>query len=163
MLKANCFLFSQNKGLDHKTWSGLWRALFVLQMFAHHFNFIQGRVAVPQLNSKQASPRTALALACAAVCHTLTLVANHHMTFKATPTGDMWTAIISKGGQYDFNENVWGVMTRRYLEPITALSNEQFTLIVDETQLYVKGGKATSSLDSGDEKDKEFEDLFAFR
>ncbi|KAI6019024.1 hypothetical protein BKA83DRAFT_4495886 [Pisolithus microcarpus] len=42
MLKRNCFLFSQNRGMDNKTWSGPWRAPFMLQTFVHHFNFIQG-------------------------------------------------------------------------------------------------------------------------
>ncbi|KAF8838496.1 hypothetical protein BDN67DRAFT_1013028 [Paxillus ammoniavirescens] len=65
MLKKNCFLFSQNKGTDPKAWSGLWRSSFVLQMFAHHFNYIQGRVDVPNLDIELGDPCTALALSCA--------------------------------------------------------------------------------------------------
>ncbi|KIJ06885.1 hypothetical protein PAXINDRAFT_19912, partial [Paxillus involutus ATCC 200175] len=64
MLKKNRFLFEQNCGLDKKTWSGMWRSPFVLQTFAHHFNFIQGCIEIPQLNGKLGG--TALALAAAA-------------------------------------------------------------------------------------------------
>ncbi|KAI5990932.1 hypothetical protein EDD15DRAFT_2197724 [Pisolithus albus] len=163
MLKRNRFLFSQNRGTDNKTWSGLWRAPFVLQTFAHHFNYIQGRMEVPALNGELAGPHTALALACAAVCRTLTLVAENHITFKSSNSTTVWTAIIPKGSQYEFNDTIWGVATRRYLEPIKGLSDENFALVVDDAQKYVKKGTATSStVDLGDE-DSEYEDLFAFR
>ncbi|KAI6003077.1 hypothetical protein EDD15DRAFT_2192468 [Pisolithus albus] len=163
MLKRNRFLFSQNRGTDNKTWSGLWRAPFVLQTFAHHFNYIQGRMEVPALNGELAGPRTALALACAAVCRTLTLVAENHITFKSSNSTTVWTAIIPKGSQYEFNDTIWGAATRRYLEPIKGLSDENFALVVDDAQKYVKKGTATSStVDLGDE-DSEYEDLFAFR
>ncbi|KAI6006920.1 hypothetical protein EDD15DRAFT_2190587 [Pisolithus albus] len=199
MLKRNRFLFSQNRGTDNKTWSGLWRAPFVLQTFAHHFNFIQGRMEVPDLSGKLTGvakfiapiimnalecrcelvsligikshyhgckffgtgPRTALALACAAVCRTLTLVAENHITFKSSSSTGMWTAVIPKGNQYEFNDTIWGAATRRYLEPIKGLSEENFSLVVDDTQKYMKKGTATSSaVDLGE--DSEYEDLFAF-
>ena len=48
-------------------WTGLWRAPLVLQTFAHHFNYIQGRMDVPTLDSELDGPRAALALSCAAV------------------------------------------------------------------------------------------------
>ncbi|KAI5986590.1 hypothetical protein EDD15DRAFT_2373024 [Pisolithus albus] len=162
MLKRNHFLFSQNRGTDNKMWSGLWRAPFVLQTFAHHFNFIQGRMEVPDLSGELTGPRTALALACAAVCRTLTLVAENHITFKSSSSTGMWTAVIPKGNQYEFNDTIWGAATRRYLEPIKGLSEENFSLVVDDTQKYVKKGTATSSaVDLGE--DSEYEDLFAFR
>ncbi|KIM57500.1 hypothetical protein SCLCIDRAFT_28834 [Scleroderma citrinum Foug A] len=66
MVKKNCFLFSQNRGLDIKAWSGLWSAPFMLQTFAHHFNFTQGYIEVTALDTEQMSPRVALALSCAA-------------------------------------------------------------------------------------------------
>ncbi|KIJ10328.1 hypothetical protein PAXINDRAFT_16670 [Paxillus involutus ATCC 200175] len=165
MLKKNRFLFEQHRGLDKKTWSGMWRSPFVLQTFAHHFNFIQGCIEIPQLNGKLGA--TALALAAAAVCRTLTLVANNIMTFHSVVSADTWTAIIPKGGHYEFNETVWGETTRRYLEPIEALSDEQLELIVEGAQKYVKKGKGKgvtrmSSTDSADEAEGEFDDLFAF-
>ncbi|KAI6010396.1 hypothetical protein BKA83DRAFT_4132748 [Pisolithus microcarpus] len=103
MLKRNHFLFSQNRGTDNKTWSGLWRAPFILQTFVHHFNFVQGQMEVPGLSGKLTGP-----------C--------------------MWTAIIPKGNQYEFNDTIWGVAMRCYLEPIKGLSDENFTLVVDDTQ-----------------------------
>ncbi|KAI5984733.1 hypothetical protein EDD15DRAFT_2367099 [Pisolithus albus] len=141
MLKKNRFLFSQNRGTDNKTWTGLWRAPFILQTFAHHFNFIQGYTDVPMLNNDFSEPCTALALASAAVCRTLSLIAEGHMSFKITQPGDVLTAVIPKGGQFEFGEAVWGAVTRRYLAPIKELSHEQFGLIISETQKFVK--KAT--------------------
>ncbi|KAI6017378.1 hypothetical protein PISMIDRAFT_28840 [Pisolithus microcarpus 441] len=157
MLKRNHFLFSQNRGTDNMTWSGLWRAPFMLQTFVlehslhtvHHFNFIQGQMEVPALNGKLAGPCTALALSCTAVCQTLTLVAENHITFKSSNSTSMWTAIILK-------------VTRCYLEPIKGLSNKNFALVVDDTQKYVKKGTATSSTVDLGEEDTEYEDLFAF-
>ncbi|KAF9234301.1 hypothetical protein BU15DRAFT_65844 [Melanogaster broomeanus] len=163
MLKKNRFLFSQNRGSDNKGWSGLWRAPFVLRTFTHHFNFIQGYVDVPALPHDIPGPRTVLALACTAVCRTLMLVAEENMTFKLTQPGNVWSAVIPKGSQFEFGEAVWGTMTRRYLEPIKELSDEQFGLILDDTQVFVKKVTvpAASTLDSAE--DNEFDDLFAFR
>ncbi|KIM51407.1 hypothetical protein SCLCIDRAFT_18408 [Scleroderma citrinum Foug A] len=56
MVKKNCILFSQNRGLDIKAWSGLWSAPFVLQTFAHYFNFTQGYIEVTALDTEQMSP-----------------------------------------------------------------------------------------------------------
>ncbi|KIK97642.1 hypothetical protein PAXRUDRAFT_135919, partial [Paxillus rubicundulus Ve08.2h10] len=64
---------------------------------------------------------------------------------------------------YDFNETVWGKMTRHYLEPIEALLDEQFELVVKETQKYGKGkgkGVATTSLENSANDDGEFNNLF---
>ncbi|KIJ14117.1 hypothetical protein PAXINDRAFT_13030 [Paxillus involutus ATCC 200175] len=151
------------EGFDNKVWSGLWRALFILQTFAHHFNFIQGYVDVPALPHDVLGPRTALALACTVVCRTLTLVTKENMTFKLTQPGNVWSAVIPKGGQFEFGEAVWGMMMRCYLEPITELSDEQFGLILDDTQKFVKKVTvpAASALDSAE--DEGFDDLFAFR
>ncbi|KIK78165.1 hypothetical protein PAXRUDRAFT_164714, partial [Paxillus rubicundulus Ve08.2h10] len=134
---------------DQQVWSGLWRAPFVLQMFAHHFNFIQGRVGVANLDKefKLAVPHTVLALACAAVCRMLMLVSNKHITFKSSNLDNIWTAVIPKGNQYEFNETIW---------------DENFALIVEDTQKYVKKASLTvSSVGSGGE-DSKYEDLFAF-
>ncbi|KAI5995420.1 hypothetical protein EDD15DRAFT_2195446 [Pisolithus albus] len=155
-------LTTQNRGTDNKTWTGLWRAPFILQTFAHHFNFIQGHTDVPMLSEDFSEPCTALALASAAVCRTLSLIAEGHMSFKITQPSDVWTAVIPKGGQFEFGEAVWGAVTRRYLEPIKRLSHEQL-LIVDDTQKFVKKATFTvaNTLDSGGED--EFDDLFTFR
>ncbi|KAI6101117.1 hypothetical protein EDD16DRAFT_1526015 [Pisolithus croceorrhizus] len=61
-----------------------------------------------------------------------------HMSFKMTQPGDVWTAVLPKGGQFEFGEAVWGMMTRCYLEPIKELSDKQFGLIVEDTQKFVK-------------------------
>ncbi|KIN99786.1 hypothetical protein M404DRAFT_89615, partial [Pisolithus tinctorius Marx 270] len=108
MLKRNQFLFSHNRGTDNKMWSRLWRVPFVLQTFAHHFNFIQGQMEVPALDSELAGSHTVLALACAAVCQTLTLVADDHLTFRSSNSASVWTTTTPKGNQYEFNDTVWG-------------------------------------------------------
>ncbi|KAG8213917.1 hypothetical protein J3R82DRAFT_10662 [Butyriboletus roseoflavus] len=143
----------ENQGLDKKNWSGLWRAPFILQTFAHHFNFIQGHIEITEFGT--GLPQTALALSCAAVCRALTLVANNNITFVG------WLATTQKGSQFEFNENVWGSMTRRFLQPIAQLSDDQFSLVVHETRVYVKKGTTPTSLESED--DDAFDNLFAFR
>ncbi|KAF8546587.1 hypothetical protein OG21DRAFT_1527732 [Imleria badia] len=157
MLQKNRFLFSESRGTDKKAWSGLWRGLFVLQTFAHHFNFIQGRVRVVALDEELAGPRMALALACAVFCM-LTLVVNDNITFKSNlgNSNGVWTTVIPKGSQYKFNKTLWGPSTRRYLEPIQNLTEENFTLVVKETQKYLK--KPTLALNSAasDDEDMHF-------
>ena len=85
------------------------------------------------------------------------------MDFKLTQPGNVWSAVIPKGGQFEFGEAVWGTMTKRYLEPIKELSDEQFEFIFDDTQRFIKKVTvlATSALEPAE--DNEFEDLFAFR
>ncbi|KAF8555040.1 hypothetical protein OG21DRAFT_1522062 [Imleria badia] len=130
---------------DPAAWSGLWRGLFILQTFAHHFNFIQGKMRVATLDNELPGPRTALALACAAVSRMLTLIANNDITFESVP------------GNYG---NVW---TARYLESIKSLTDENFSLVIEETQKFVKTPfLAPDSVASGDE-DSEFEHHFVFR
>ncbi|KAI6011732.1 hypothetical protein EDC04DRAFT_2905318 [Pisolithus marmoratus] len=142
MLQKNQFLFSQNRGTDNRA---------------------SGHTDVLMLNNDFSEPHTALALASAAVCHTLSLIAKGHMSFKITQPSDVWTAIIPKGGQFEFGEAIWGTMTRCYLEPIKRLAQDQFELIVDDTQKFIK--KVTLSVPctvhSGG--DDEFEDLFTFQ
>ena len=43
-------------------WTGLWRALFMLQTFAHHFNYVQGQIDIPTLKSELNDSCAALAL-----------------------------------------------------------------------------------------------------
>lgn len=74
---------------------------------------------------------------------------------------DAWTSFIPKGTQFEFNDNLWGATTQRYLAPIQDLSDSQFDLVVKEAHLYVKTTRSVSgSLDTGDD---DFDDLFAFR
>ncbi|KAI6098547.1 hypothetical protein F5141DRAFT_1066894 [Pisolithus sp. B1] len=140
MLKKNWFLFSQNRGTDNKMWTGLWQVPFILQTFAHHFNFIQGHADVSALYNDCYGLHTALALASAAVygADLVMSLFSGHMSFKMTQPGNVWTAVIPKGGQFEFGEAVWGMMTRHYLEPIKELSDEQFGLIVEDTQKFMK-------------------------
>ncbi|KAI6167361.1 hypothetical protein EDD17DRAFT_1751931 [Pisolithus thermaeus] len=163
MLKKDQFLFGQNRGTDNKTWTGLWRALFILQTFAHHFNFIQGHADISTMYNDFSGLCTALTLASAAVCRTLSLVAEGHMSFKMTQPGDVWTAVLPKGGQFEFSEAVWGMMTRRYLEPIKELSDEQFGLIVEDTQKFVKKVMAPTASTLELVGEDKFDDLFTFQ
>ena len=95
----------------------------------------------------------------------LMLVANNNITFKSEPgnSSGVWTAVIPKGHQYKFNKTIWGPSTRQYLKPIQNLTKENFALIIEEIQKYLK--KSTLALNSValDDEDSEFEDLFAFR
>ncbi|KIK93835.1 hypothetical protein PAXRUDRAFT_12408 [Paxillus rubicundulus Ve08.2h10] len=162
MLKKNQFLYNQNRGVDSKAWSSLWRALFVLQAFAHHFNYIQGQAEVPSLDNEVEGPHTALVLACVAVCHILTLVAENKVVFQPSGLGNMWTTVIPKGNQYKFNHTVWGATTCCYLDPIKDLSHEHFALFVEETQKFIK--KPVSNLNARDlgDDDSSYDKLFAF-
>ena len=85
------------------------------------------------------------------------------MVFKSGQFGDAWSAVVSKGSQYEFNENVWGAMTRRYLIPIQELSAEQFQLIVDDTAQFVKKGKVVTTFTPAVMEDDAYEELFSFR
>ncbi|KAF8835492.1 hypothetical protein BDN67DRAFT_984590 [Paxillus ammoniavirescens] len=162
MLKKNQFLYDQNRGVDSKAWSSLWRAPFVFQVFTHHFNYIQGQAEVPSLNDEVEGPRTALALACAAVCHILTLVAKNKVVFQPSGWSNVWTTVIPKGNQYKFNDIMWGATTHRYLDPIKNLSHEHFVQVVEEIQRFVK--KPVSNLNAGDLGDSGsgYDKLFAF-
>lgn len=90
------------------------------------------------------------------------MVVNDNVTFQGEESGNMWYPVVKKGNQFEFNESVWGVLTRRYLDPIAALSEDQFMVIVNDTQEYVKKGKQSTSALAPMEDD-EFEDLFSFR
>ncbi|KAI5985951.1 hypothetical protein EDD15DRAFT_2200330 [Pisolithus albus] len=117
-----CFLM---RGTDNKTWTGLWRAPFILQTFAHHFNFTQGHADISTIyNDDFSGPRTVYG------AYLVMSLFSGHMSFKTTQPGDVWTAVLLKGGQFEFGKAVWGTMTRCYLEPIKELSDEQFGLIV---------------------------------
>ncbi|KIK83031.1 hypothetical protein PAXRUDRAFT_14637 [Paxillus rubicundulus Ve08.2h10] len=176
---ASCAKTNQNPGVHKKGWSGIWWSPFILQSFTSHFQFIQGHIKIPELGSEQTSARTALTLASAAVYHTLMLVANKNITFKSLGAaggsqkhsgvvmdgdGAVWEPSIPKGAQYEFNEAMWGMKMRVFLEPIMALSNNNFAMIVDEAQASIKGGKGvmnSAPLDNKD-KDSDVQDLFAF-
>ncbi|KAI6101178.1 hypothetical protein F5141DRAFT_1065945 [Pisolithus sp. B1] len=53
--------------LSLQAWSGLWRSLFMLQTFTHHFNYVQGQPEVPVLEVELGGPHAALALSCAVI------------------------------------------------------------------------------------------------
>ncbi|KAI6095578.1 hypothetical protein EDD16DRAFT_1518038 [Pisolithus croceorrhizus] len=158
MLKKNWFLFSQNRGTDNKTWTGLWQVLFILQTFTHHSNFIQGHADISTMYNDFSGPCMALTLASAAVYG-----ADLVMSLFSARGCTVWTAILPKGGQFEFSEAVWGTMTRHYLEPIKELSDKQFGLIVEYTQKFMKKVTAptVSTLESVGED--EFNNLFTFQ
>ncbi|KAI6136012.1 hypothetical protein F5141DRAFT_1059273 [Pisolithus sp. B1] len=155
MLIRNHFL-CQNRGTDSK----LWRSLCILQTFAHHFNYIQGKVEVSTLDIELGGPHTALALSCTAVCQVLTLVSNNNISFGMIKLRNVWNAVIPKGTQYELNDAVWGATTRHFFEPIKGLSEEQFALVVEETHKFVKM-TAIHSVDSAKVNSK-VEELFTF-
>ncbi|KAG2034045.1 hypothetical protein BDR03DRAFT_870870, partial [Suillus americanus] len=68
-LKDNHFLFSDVSSDDPevRAWTGMWQSTFMLQTFAAHLNYTQGRVEVPVLNSDDEIMRASLALSVGAV------------------------------------------------------------------------------------------------
>ncbi|KAI5980710.1 hypothetical protein EDD15DRAFT_2205361 [Pisolithus albus] len=147
------------------TWTGLWRAPFILQTFAHHFNFTQGHADISTVYNDFSGPRTALALASAAVygAYLVMSLFSGHMSFKTTQPGDVHMDHCSpERGPIRVRRSCLGTMTRRYLEPIKELSDKQFGLIVEDTQKFVKKVTAptASALESVGED--EFDDLFTF-
>ncbi|KAG1819387.1 hypothetical protein DFJ58DRAFT_739437 [Suillus subalutaceus] len=125
-LADNKFLFGDVDSDNKKEWSGMWQSTFILQTFAAHLNYTQGRVPVPELNSKEPVLQTALSLSAAAVKHALVLLANKEMTFeiktttskgkkkpsrkgKASAAETKWITVISENET--FSEPLWGYDT----------------------------------------------------
>ncbi|KAG9309052.1 hypothetical protein JVU11DRAFT_11071 [Chiua virens] len=165
MIKKNHFIFILSNGDNRDTWSVMWRSPLVFQTFAAHFNFIQGQKKVVALEKELHGPRGALALACTAVSSILPYIINGHILFtqEETKHGIVWSASVKKGSHLEFNKTVWGDKTCAYLEPIKALSDESFMLIVEATKTYVKGNAsaAASAIDSM-EDNSDYGDLFNF-
>ncbi|KAG1731783.1 hypothetical protein EDB19DRAFT_1912380 [Suillus lakei] len=178
-LKQNRFIFRDNAGLTPKAWTGMWRASFILQTSTPHLNFTYGHVGIPNINTEAIGVWAVFTLAVTAVCHILQLVVDGNITFKiisetrgkhtkATKTGngDIWTPIIKKGEQFAFSKPVWGHMTQKFMQPIIALPDKDFTSIVQEAQQYAKHPRSTGSLRATSnvmpDEDDGFADLFAF-
>ncbi|KIN97630.1 hypothetical protein M404DRAFT_160038, partial [Pisolithus tinctorius Marx 270] len=96
------------------------------------------------------------------VCQVLMLVANSHTTFKTSNLGNIWTTVILKRNQYEFNNAIWVTATRHYLQPIKCLSDENFTLIIEDTQKYIKKSMVVGTATGLDEEDSDYKDLFTF-
>ncbi|KAF8551051.1 hypothetical protein OG21DRAFT_1605541 [Imleria badia] len=111
------------------------RSPLVLQTFAAHFNFIQGRVKVSALEKELCSPRAALALAC-----------------TATETNQciVWSVSVEKGPNFEFNEIVWGDKTRGYLDPIRELCDENLSPTVSDTQNLTFGAAKPNTARKGE-------------
>lgn len=58
---------------------------------------------------------------------------------------------------------MWGATTRRYLEQIKELSDEQLAPVLEETRDFVKGTPSAANSEDSSNADTEFEDLLAFR
>ena len=71
----------------------------------------------------------------------------------------MWEVTVPDGESYGFNIQTWGETSHKLFQSILSLMRENFVLIVDEVQCYLKAGvkgkrmSATSSVeDSYDEE-----------
>ena len=75
-----------------------------------------------------------------------------------------WEAIIPGGKGNGFNIQTWGDMTRKYMQPITKLSKDNFMKIIQEMECYVKdstkGKEANHTVITSD--DEEAADFFNF-
>ena len=96
------------------------------------------------------------------VCHILTHISDNQITFDIGPSGSTWTPTIPKGSQYEFNETIWGPITRRYLEAIRNIPDEAFAGIVAEAHNFVKKAPTASAVDLSDD-DSKFENIASFR
>ncbi|KIN94285.1 hypothetical protein M404DRAFT_35229 [Pisolithus tinctorius Marx 270] len=177
MLHHNHYLFSGNEDINHKMWTGIWRSPFVLQTFASHFNFVAGCSQIPKLDSEKITAQAALALAATAIAAHGNLQLKKlmsgskpqkHAVLLKGDSGVTWEVIIPDGEPYGFNFQMWGETTRKLLQPIMALSNANFSTIVEETQCYVKvsaKGKERSTRSSGSNEDDndDFQNLFEFQ
>ena len=74
-----------------------------------------------------------------------------------------WEVIVPDGQGTGFNEQTWGELTRKYLRPITDLSQENFAKIVEETVCYVKSSTKEKSTVVSTSDDDEATDFFNFR
>ncbi|KAG2158763.1 uncharacterized protein EDB93DRAFT_1100386 [Suillus bovinus] len=153
-LEDNKFLFGDVDSDNKKEWSGMWQSTFVLQTFAAHLNYTQGRVPVPELNSEEPVLQTALSLSAAAqVKHALVLLANKEMTFeiktttskgkkkpswkgKALAAETKWIAVISENET--FSEPLWGYDTQMFLTAINRVPADKMKTIIEQVQQYMK-------------------------
>ncbi|KIM64471.1 hypothetical protein SCLCIDRAFT_114970, partial [Scleroderma citrinum Foug A] len=155
----------KNHGPDSKLWTGIWHSPFVLQTFASHFNFISGHAEIPELDSEKVVPHVALALAATAVCHAFSLAACGELHLRCfAETGMTWEVTVPDGESYGFNIQTWGKTSRKLFQLILSLTRENFVLIVDEVQCYLKAGTKGKgvSATSGVE-DSYDEELYDFR
>ncbi|KAG1883580.1 hypothetical protein F4604DRAFT_1677347 [Suillus subluteus] len=185
-LADNKFLFLDVDSDNKKEWSGMWQSTFVLQTFAAHLNYTQGRVPVPELNSEEPVLRTALSLSAAAVKRALILLVNKEMTFeiktttskgkkkpsrkgKASAAETEWAAVI--GENESFSEPLWGYDTRMFLTAINRVPADKMKTIIEQAQQYMKATtRAGRSKTDGvladtqnEDFDEEYADLLAFR
>ncbi|KAG2741643.1 hypothetical protein P692DRAFT_20686872, partial [Suillus brevipes Sb2] len=180
-LEDNRFLFGDVDSDDKREWSGMWQSTFVLQTFAAHLNYTQGRVPVSDLNSEESVLRTALALAAAAVKRALNLLATREMTFeiksttskgkkkpsrkgKAPAAEVKWTAVI--GENESFSEPLWGYDTRMFLTAINRVPVDKMNAIVEQAQQYMKattraGRSKTDGVPGEDLQSEEFDEQYA--
>ncbi|KIM63036.1 hypothetical protein SCLCIDRAFT_118320 [Scleroderma citrinum Foug A] len=165
MLYWNCYLFSENKDTDYKMWTGIWKSLFVLQVFATRFNFVAGCVPIPELDSEEITACSTCSFCYC--CGSFTLYdPQKNVVVLKTDSGMTWEVIIPDGESFSFNVQMWGKMTRKLLKPIMALSHGNFMKIVEGAQCYIKNsakgkGRSTRSGVSKSENDK-FRYLFGF-
>ena len=69
-----------------------------------------------------------------------------------------WEAIVPEGKSFAFNVVTWGETMRKLLQPIMALSNKIFSMIIEETQDYIKA----SAKEKGKSGQEELPDMFDF-
>ncbi|KIM63474.1 hypothetical protein SCLCIDRAFT_8802 [Scleroderma citrinum Foug A] len=176
MLHCKCFLFSHDDGDDYMEWTGIWQNPFIIQTFALHFNFIANHVEIPALDSKNITAHGALALAVTAVYRALSLIVHGHIELNQLLDGvkvsncglvvkdnaSTWEVVVPDGQGTGFNEQTWGELTRKYLQPITDLSQENFMKIVEEMVCYVKSSTKEKSTTVSTSDDKEATNFFNF-
>ena len=73
-----------------------------------------------------------------------------------------WEVVVPDGQGTGFNEQTWGELTRKYLQPITDLSQENFMKIVEEMVCYVKSSTKEKSTTVSTSDDKEATNFFNF-
>ncbi|KAG1848765.1 hypothetical protein DFJ58DRAFT_729799 [Suillus subalutaceus] len=160
-------------------------SMFILQTFAAHLNYTQGRVSIPSLMSKEQSCQTALALSGVVVRCALHLLSTKQMSFEVKSTitkgkkkamqkgkgsaanGEQWTAVISENET--FLEPLWGYDSSMFLQAINRIPNRNMTAIIEQVQQYMKATTTRSGRSKMDAEeaqdediDEEYADIFTF-
>ncbi|KAG2032132.1 hypothetical protein BDR03DRAFT_1095153 [Suillus americanus] len=179
-LYKNRFLFNNDSSKDKKEWTGMWQSVLILQTFAAHLDYTRNRVSIKASGSEKQLSRIALALSAAAVKRTLHFLSTGEMSFEVTTTvakgkkkkvirkseaqasnSDLWKVVMSSNEA--FSESLWGYDSRMFLNAINRIPAENMLDIVKSAETFMATATEHSEINSLEDIDEEYVDLFNFR
>ncbi|KAG2125413.1 hypothetical protein DEU56DRAFT_983316 [Suillus clintonianus] len=178
-LEGNRFLFKNYPSDDKKEWTGMWQSPFILKILVAHLDYTRGRAPVEFLGSEEQHCRIALALSAAAVKRALRLLSTGQMSFEVATTvakgkkkairksevqahsGDIWKIMMS--GNDSFSESLWGYDSRMFLNAINRVPQENMLDIVKDAEAFIGTATGQPEINSSQDIDEEYVDLFHFR